>query len=192
MSGRSSQSQNVPKELALFDKISFLFSWTRIFYPRYRGTKLHYLFFYFFPQKILGINRFVPWPVHFTSKVLFAKRIKVGFNTAPGGSNGCYIQGRNGIVFGNNVRIGPGTGIVSANHDPDDYDKWLPSPPIEIGNNVWIGMNVVVTPGVRIGDNVLIGANSVVTTDIPSNSVAVGSPCKVIRSKDAYKGQTWD
>ena len=53
--------------------------------------------------------------------------------------------------------------------------------PIEVGNNVWIGGNVVVLPGVKIGDNCVIGAGSVVVKDIPENSVAVGNPCKVIK-----------
>ena len=53
--------------------------------------------------------------------------------------------------------------------------------PIKIGNNVWIGGNVIVLPGVNIGDNVVIGAGSVVNKDIPSNSMAVGIPCKVIK-----------
>jgi acetyltransferase-like isoleucine patch superfamily enzyme len=180
---------DVPRELALLNKIGFLFFWTKLFYPHFTGLKPFYLFFYFFPQKIIGINRFVPWPVHFTSKILYHKNIKVGNNTAPGLSNGCYIQGRNGIIFGDNVRIGPGTGIISANHDPEDYDHWLPSTPITIGSNVWIGMNVVIMPGVNIGGNVIIGANSVVTKDIPDNSVAFGAPCKVIRGKTPYQGR---
>ena len=46
---------------------------------------------------------------------------------------------------------------------------------------MWIGGNVVVLPGVTIGDNVVIGAGSVVNKDIPSNVVAVGNPCKVIK-----------
>ena len=54
--------------------------------------------------------------------------------------------------------------------------------PIKVGNNVWIGGNVVVLPGVTIGDNVVIGAGSIVNKDIPSKSVAVGNPCKVIKS----------
>ena len=53
--------------------------------------------------------------------------------------------------------------------------------PIKVGNNVWIGGNVVVLPGVTIGDNVVIGAGSVVNKNIPSNVVAVGNPCKVIK-----------
>ena len=53
--------------------------------------------------------------------------------------------------------------------------------PVIIGNNVWIGGNTVITPGVTIGDDVVIGAGSVVTKDIPSHTIAVGVPCKVIR-----------
>lgn len=57
---------------------------------------------------------------------------------------------------------------------------------VKIGNNVSTGQNVMILKGVTIGDNVFIGANSVVTKDIPSNSIAVGSPCKVIMSLDEY------
>ena len=52
---------------------------------------------------------------------------------------------------------------------------------VTIGDNVWIGGNVVICPGVTIGDNAVIGAGSVVTKDIPAWSVAAGNPCKVIR-----------
>ena len=60
----------------------------------------------------------------------------------------------------------------------------LESKPVKIGNNCFIGMDVKVFPGVTIGDNVIIGANSIVTQDIPSFSVAVGSPAKVIKMYD--------
>lgn len=56
--------------------------------------------------------------------------------------------------------------------------------PISVGNNVWIGGNVTVLPGVTIGNNVTIGAGSVVTRDIPDNTLAVGNPCRVIKSID--------
>ena len=140
---------------------------------------------------MLRINGRVSWPVHFTSRVLYPKRISVGNGTAPGLSGSCYIQGRNGIKIGHNVRVGPGVGLISANHDLDDYDRWPESEPITIGNNVWIGMNAVVLPGVTIGDNVAVGANSVVSKDIPSNSIAAGSPCKIIRQKKPYAGRDY-
>lgn len=53
--------------------------------------------------------------------------------------------------------------------------------PIKVGNNVWFGANVCVLTGVTIGDNTIIGAGSIVNKDIPSDVIAVGNPCRVIR-----------
>jgi galactoside O-acetyltransferase len=55
------------------------------------------------------------------------------------------------------------------------------SEPIVIEDKVWIGSNVVVLPGVTIGYGAVIGAGSVVTRDIPPMTVAVGTPCRVVR-----------
>ena len=63
---------------------------------------------------------------------------------------------------------------------------------VKIGDNVHIGVNSVIMPGVTIGDNVIIWAWSVVTKDIPSNSVAVGVPAKVIESLDDYYDKVKD
>ena len=80
----------------------------------------------------------------------------------------------NKVKFGDNVFIAPNCGFYTAGHPLDakrrneglEYAK-----PIEVGNNVWIGGNVVVLPGVKIGDNVVIGAGSIVTKDIPSTKL---------------------
>lgn len=173
------------------EKFQFLFLWLRLFYPKAKGISFLYLLYYLIPQKLLRINGRVPWPVYFTSRVLYYKKIRVGNRTAPGINANCYIQGRNGITIGHNFRMGPGVGLISANHDIDDYDRWSPSPPIVIGDNVWIGMNSVVLPGVKIGDNVVIASNSVVTKDIPSNSIAAGNPCAVVREKEPYMGKDY-
>ena len=63
--------------------------------------------------------------------------------------------------------------------------------PISIGNNVYLGYEAVVLPGVTIGDNVVIGARAMVTKDIPSNSVAVGIPARVIKTLEEYKQKTF-
>lgn len=89
------------------------------------------------------------------------------------------------VTFGDNVFIGPNCGFYTAGHplDIETRNKGLEyAHPIKVGDNVWIGGNVTVLPGVTIGDNCTIGAGSVVVKDIPANSVAVGNPCKVIKS----------
>ncbi|WLD93010.1 acyltransferase [Alkalihalobacillus sp. AL-G] len=57
---------------------------------------------------------------------------------------------------------------------------------IELGNNCFVGINSIIMPNVKIGDNCVVGAGSVVTKDIPSNSVAVGNPARVIMSVEEY------
>lgn len=89
------------------------------------------------------------------------------------------------VTIGDDVFLGPNVSFYTPCHpiDPEERNtrkEW--ARPITIGNNVWIGGSVTVLPGVTIGDNCTIGAGSVVVHDIPANSVAVGNPCKVIRT----------
>lgn len=181
-----------PKGVQTIQKFGFLFFWVQWFYPKAKKFEYAYLLVFFIPQKIWRKNGRVPWPVHPTSRVLHHKNIQIGNRTAPGLNSGCYIQGRGGIVIGHNCRFGPNVGLISANHDPSNYDQWVNlEKPITIGNNVWIAMNSVVMPGISIGDNVIIGANSTVTQDIPSDSIAVGSPARVIKNKSLYEGKRY-
>ena len=88
------------------------------------------------------------------------------------------------IFVGDNVMFAPNVTIATAGHPvhPELRRKQAQfNLPVHIGNNVWIGAGAVVLPGVKIGDNTVIGAGSVVTKDIPSNVVAVGNPCRVLR-----------
>ena len=100
------------------------------------------------------------------------------------------------VTFGDNVFIAPNCGFYTAGHpiDAKRRNQGLEyAYPITIGNNVWIGAGVHVMPGVTIGDNVVIGGGSIVVKDIPSNSVAVGNPCHVIREITEEDEHTdWD
>ena len=89
------------------------------------------------------------------------------------------------IYVGDHTMFGPNVTVATAGHPilPELRDKGLQyNMPVRIGRNCWLGAGVVVLPGVTIGDNAAIGAGSVVTKDIPSNVVAVGNPCRVLRA----------
>lgn len=89
------------------------------------------------------------------------------------------------VTFGDNVFIAPNCGFYTAGHplDATERNKGLEyAHPISVGDNVWIGGNVCVLSGVTIGNNSVIGAGSVVVKDIPPYSLAVGNPCKVIKT----------
>jgi len=89
------------------------------------------------------------------------------------------------VHIGDNVMIGPNVLITTVGHplSPLGRRKHLAiAKPVEIGSDVWIGGNVTILPGVKIGSNVVIGAGAVVSRDIPSNSVAVGVPARVVKS----------
>lgn len=89
------------------------------------------------------------------------------------------------VTIGDDCFIGPNVSIYTACHSTDPVERnarqeW--ALPVTIGDNVWIGGSVTILPGVTIGNNVTIGAGSVVVRDIPSDVVAVGNPCRVVKS----------
>ena len=112
--------------------------------------------------------------------------LEIGDNTGLGHRN--FINAQGGVSIGNDVIIGPNVSILSENHVFDNVDELIRLQGVDrigikIENNVWIGANVTILDGVHIGTGCVIGAGSVVTKSIPSNSIAVGNPCKVWRSR---------
>lgn len=96
------------------------------------------------------------------------------------------------IYVGDYTMIGPNVTIATAGHPilPQLRQQGLQyNMPVRIGRNCWLGAGVIVLPGVTIGDNVVVGAGSVVTKDLPSNVVAVGSPCRVLREVGEHDRQ---
>ena len=96
----------------------------------------------------------------------------------------CTILDVAKVIIGDNCQMAPNVAIYTAGHPVHPeirntaYEYGIE---VTIGDNVWLGGNTVVCPGVHIGSNTVIGSGSVVTKDIPSDVVAVGNPCKVMR-----------
>lgn len=157
------------------------------FFPRVyqtAGTAAPVTFKTYFFQKILGFNRKVYWPTHFTSVITNYKNIKIGIGTAPGLSPGCYIQGAGKIYIDDYTIIAANVGIISANHDVNNIGKHKDSK-VVIGKYSWLGMNSVVLPNVVLGDYTIVGAGSVVTKSFEEGyCVIAGNPAKLIKKLD--------
>lgn len=98
---------------------------------------------------------------------------------------GQYFQTAYGghITIGRGTYIGPNVGLITANHDPTDYDKHLPAKHIVLGEKCWIGMNSVVLPGVTLGERTIVGAGSIVTKSFPEgHCIIAGNPARIIRN----------
>lgn len=141
--------------------------------------------------KIDGTPFSVMGPIHFMQ----GNYTHIGKNFYAGPN--LVIMDHGGVYIGDNVMLGPNVTLTTHGHpklaeqrivrpfpssfEPEGRGEIETNAPITIGNNVWIASGVVVCPGVTIGDNAIIGAGSVVTHDIPTNTLAYGSPCRAVR-----------
>lgn len=107
----------------------------------------------------------------------FGKKVYANFNLTCVDDTHIYI--------GDYTMIGPNVTIATAGHplEPELREQgYQCNKPVHIGKNCWLGAGVIIVPGVTVGDNVVIGAGSIVTKDLPSNVVAVGNPCRILRN----------
>lgn len=116
--------------------------------------------------------------------------IDVGFRPDLTIGERCQINHNTSIKsarIGNDVMIAPGVVLLDRQHNfsrtdiPMTQQGSSPRQLTIIGDDVWLGQNVIVMPGVTIGCGVIVGAGSVVTKDLPDWSIAVGAPARVIR-----------
>ena len=127
----------------------------------------------------IGENCYIEPPFHanFGGKhVHFGKNIYANFNLTMVDDGHIYV--------GDYTMFAPGVIVATAGHPilPELRETvYQYNMPVHIGKNCWIGAGTIILPGVTIGDQVVVGAGSVVTKDLPSNVVAVGNPCRVIR-----------
>ena len=122
----------------------------------------------------------------YTTEKLISMGMKVGKNF--GRLNGVVLDPSHCwlIEIGDDVTLAPRVHILCHDASTKAFMNYTKVGNVTIGNRVFIGAESVVLPGVTIGDDVVIGANSTVTRDIPTNSVAVGSPARVICTLEEY------
>lgn len=126
------------------------------------------------------------------SPVAYAKKIGVNFHENELHIYGNVVWGSEPwlIKLGKNVHITNGVKFLTHDAGILIFKKQYPTldltMPIEVGNDVYIGTDVLILPGVKIGSKVIIGAGSIISRNIPDNSVVVGVPGKVIKSCDEY------
>lgn len=127
----------------------------------------------------VGEGCYIEPPLHanFGGKhIHFGKGVYANFNLTAVDDTHIYV--------GDYTMIGPNVTLATASHPRNPHLRakgYQSNPPIYIGKCCWLGAGVIVLPGVSIGDNTIIGAGSIVTKDIPSNVIAVGNPCRVLR-----------
>jgi maltose O-acetyltransferase len=131
-----------------------------------------------------------PFFCDYGENIYIGDRTFVNFN--------CVFLDSAEIRIGADVLLGPAVQLLTPSHPLRAADRIVAaaqrkageSPyrtqalPITIGDRVWIGAGTIVLPGITISNDVTIGAGSVVTSDIPANTLAVGNPCRVLRSLD--------
>lgn len=121
------------------------------------------------------------------SLAVLGKGLSFGHNSSC--ADQCFFGCSGGITIGDDVIMGQNVRFHSQSHNYDHPDKLIrkqgvTSKGIQVGNNNWIGSGAVILDGITIGNNCVIGANTLVNKDIPSNSVAVGNPVKIIKSRE--------
>ena len=102
---------------------------------------------------------------------------------------GSGVVGHQSITIGDGVFTGHNVYVTDANHGYEDVtqsigQQYAPPRPVVVGAGSWLGHGAIVLPGATVGEHVAVGAGSVVTGELPSFSVAVGSPARVVRRYD--------
>ena len=106
------------------------------------------------------------------------KNVKIGHNVFI--NHSLTIMARGSIEIEDNVMIGPGVSLLTANHDLYDHQVLLCGK-ITIKKNAWIAAKAIILPGVTIGENAVVAGGAVVTKDVEANTVVGGNPAKVLK-----------
>ncbi len=122
--------------------------------------------------------------VEIGSRCSLSTDLRIGSRSGIG--NNCLLQA--GCTLGDDVMMGPDVKIYTKTHnysamDRPMHEQGIKSNAVVIGNDVWIGANVIILPGVTVGDHSILGASAVVTKPVPPYSIVGGNPARILKDR---------
>ncbi len=120
--------------------------------------------------------------------IVHPQHLSIGVGTVLNGD--CYINAQGGVKIGSHCHIGKGLTLLSSNHNfrsenAIPYDENDILKPVEIGDAVWIGANVSISPGSRIGDGAIIALGAIVRGEVRACAIVAGNPAQVVGWRDS-------
>lgn len=123
-----------------------------------------------------GVKIWAPWNLELANECGIANNVIL------------YSQGK--ISIGEQAVISQGSHLCAGTHDYNQLGFPLITKPIHIGSHVWIAAESFIHPGISVGEGCIIGARSVVINDMPAWTICAGHPCKPIKERQNFKGQS--
>lgn len=176
-SGDDVNSKHISRKLVRYVKSIVRIT---VFYTAYIPSHhiRNYIYIY-----ILGLNMGKNSVIYYKCEFREPWKIFIGHQTIIGDQ--CILDGRNGIVIGDNVNMSTGVWLWSMQHDHSSVSFGLDSKgKITIGDRVWLGPRTIILPGVTIGEGAVVAAGAVVTKDVPPFAIVGGIPAKIIGERN--------
>lgn len=136
-------------------------------------------------RRVLGIH--IGRDTHLAMRIFFTGyhhrcSVSIGDNCVV--NRQCHIDGRSGVVIGNNVNVSLQCCLISLQHDHNDPQFGAVGAPIVVKDHAWLGARAVILPGVTIGEGAVVAAGAVVTRTVPDYTVVGGVPAREIGQRN--------
>lgn len=135
-----------------------------------------------FYRRVLRIKIGAHTAVHWRASFYKPESIVIGSNCVIG--NDCFLDGRSGLIIGDNVNVGGHVQVFTMEHDPQSLTFAAVGAPVKIGDRAYIATRAVILPGVAIGEGAVVAAGAVVTKDVPEFTIVGGVPARPIGTRN--------
>jgi acetyltransferase-like isoleucine patch superfamily enzyme len=126
--------------------------------------------------------------IHWRAEFYAPESIVIGEHCIIGDT--AFLDGRSGLVLGDNVNVGSHVSIYTREHDVDSPTFAETGSPVHIGSYAWVASHAVILPGVTIGEGAVVAAGAIVTKDVPAYTIVGGNPARHLRDRE--RGLTYE